>query len=138
MTREEAIKLLAIIKVAYPSAYKDMDKTSAEATVNMWHTSFPDVPYVLMEMAFNNFRMKSKFPPTVADMCEELRDIYWVALGDALDPLNREDVVKRSAFIVNATERFKRQKSVSINYNSISNNELKAYECKLLNERSDI
>ena len=109
MTREEAIKLLAIIKVAYPSSYKDMDKTSAEATVNMWHTSFPDVPYVVMEMAFNTFRMQSKFPPTVADMCEELRNLYWVALGDRLAPFKSNEMVKKCEFLIASTERFKGQ-----------------------------
>lgn len=132
MTREESIKLLALIKVAYPSSYKDMDKTSAEATVNMWCTSFPDVPYSIMELAFNNFRMESKFPPTVADMCEELRNIYWVALGDRLDPFNSEDRWMICDFIIANTERFKGQQNTYINYNSISNNELKAYEYKLL------
>ena len=134
MNREESIKLLAIIKVAYPSSYKDMDKTSAEATVNMWCTSFPDVPYVIMEMAFNNFRMNSKFPPTVADMCDELRNIYWVALGDRLDPYKSKDKTVRCEYILAHTERFKSQQRVNINYNSIPSIELKAYECKLLTE----
>ena len=35
MTREESIKLLALIKVAYPTAYKDMDNASKQATVNI-------------------------------------------------------------------------------------------------------
>ena len=134
MTREEAIKLLAIIKVAYPSSYKDMDKTSAEATVNMWHTSFPDVPYVVMEMAFNNFRMQSKFPPTVADMYEELQRLYWVALGDRLDPFNSNERVKKCEFLIAATERFRIQNHAVINYGSISNKELNAFEHKLLKE----
>ena len=33
MNKQEAIKLLALIKVAYPTAYKDMDQASKQATV---------------------------------------------------------------------------------------------------------
>ena len=84
MNREESIKLLALIKVAYPTAYKDMDNASKQATVNMWHTTFPNVPYQIMEMAFNRFRMASKFPPTVAEMCEELKHLHWQAIEEAM------------------------------------------------------
>lgn len=79
MTKQETIKLLALIKVAYPSAYNDMDETSKKATVNMWQVTFPDVPYVIMEMAFNRFRMASKFPPTIAEMCVELKHLHYKA-----------------------------------------------------------
>ena len=41
----------------------------------MWQMSFPDVPYPIMEQAFNHFRMASKFPPTVAEMVEELKKV---------------------------------------------------------------
>lgn len=84
MNREESIKLLALIKVAYPTAYKDMDKETKLATVNMWQTTFPSVPYAIMERAFNRFRKTSKFPPTVADMAEELVNVHYQALEEAL------------------------------------------------------
>ena len=84
MNREESIKLLALIKVAYPTAYRDMDKETKLATVNMWQTTFSSVPYAIMEMAFNRFRMTSKFPPTVAEMAEELVNVYYQALDEAM------------------------------------------------------
>ena len=91
MNREESIKLLALIKVAYPAAYKDMDKETKLATVNMWQTTFPSVPYPIMEMAFNRFRMASKFPPTVADMALELVNVHHQALEEALISHSRGD-----------------------------------------------
>jgi hypothetical protein len=84
MNREETIKLLALIKVAYPAAYKDMDKETKLATVNMWQTTFPSVPYSIMEMAFNRFRLTSKFPPTVADMAEAIANVHYQALEGAM------------------------------------------------------
>lgn len=91
MNREESIKLLALIKVAYPAAYKDMDKETKLATVNMWQTTFPSVPYSIMEMAFNRFRMASKFPPTVAEMAEELANVHYQALEGAMEAHSHGD-----------------------------------------------
>ena len=122
MTREESIKLLAIIKVAYPTAYRDMDKESKIATVNMWQVSFSDVPYILMEMAFNNYRLKNKFAPTVAEIAEELKHIYFAALEDVFSPLVTDDVRERANWITSCTDRFAHpQNHTSIPYSAISN-----------------
>ena len=91
MNKQEAVKLLALIKVAYPTAYRDMDDASKKATVNMWAGSFDDVPYPIMEQAFNHFRLVSKFPPTVAEMVEELKHIYYQATEYALVGKNMGD-----------------------------------------------
>ena len=96
MNREESIKLLALIKVAYPTAYKDMDNASKQATVNMWHSTFQAVPYPIMEMAFNHFRLQSKFPPTVAEIAEELKTLYYEAMQGAMIAKNfgtKEDMM---------------------------------------------
>lgn len=75
MNKQEATKLLSLIKLSYPTAYRDIDRETANATVNMWQMSFPDMPYPIMEQAFNHYRMTHKFPPTVAEMVEELQQI---------------------------------------------------------------
>lgn len=80
MTKKEAAMLLDLIKLSYPTAYRDMDGTWKVATINMWASSFPDVPYPIIEQAFNHYRMTSKFPPTVAEMVEELRHIHYQAV----------------------------------------------------------
>ena len=109
MNREESIKLLALIKVAYPTAYKDMDKETKLATVNMWHTTFPSVPYTIMEMAFNRFRLTSKFPPTVAEMAEELASVHYQALEGAMNAQSFGDRESLSLYrgIMMITEPYK-------------------------------
>lgn len=109
MNREESIKLLALIKVAYPSAYKDMDKETKLATVNMWQTTFPSVPYPIMEMAFNRFRMTSKFPPTVAEMAEELVNVHYQALEGAMaaQTLRDKESLRLYSEIMKITEPYK-------------------------------
>ena len=109
MNKQEATQLLALIKIAYPTAYKDMDVASKKATVNMWQMSFPDVPYPIMEQAFNHFRMVSKFPPTVAEMVDELKSLYYQALECALihKGLGHEEEVRQYRAIMDATSRYK-------------------------------
>lgn len=84
MNKTEAAKLLALIKVAYPSTYKDMDDKTKIATVNMWQSTFPTVPYAIMEMAFDHFRRVSKFAPTIADMYDELKSLHYQALQEVM------------------------------------------------------
>ncbi len=82
MNKTEAAKLLALIKVAYPSTYRDMDNATTMATVNMWQSTFSTVPYPIMEMAFDHFRRVSKFAPTIADMYAELKGLHFRALEE--------------------------------------------------------
>ena len=109
MNKQEAVKLLALIKIAYPTAYRDMDDASKKATVNMWQMSFPDTPYQIMEQAFNHFRMVSKFPPTVAEMVEELKRIYYEATEGALvqKALGNQDLVEQFRMVMAYTARYK-------------------------------
>lgn len=109
MNKQEAAKLLSLIKLSYPTAYRDIDKETANATVHMWAMSFPDVPYPIMEQAFNHFRMVSKFPPTVAEMVEELKNIHGHATECALihRTMENEEEVRRYRAIMDCTARFK-------------------------------
>ena len=116
MNKQEAVKLLALIKVAYPTAYRDMDDASKRATVNMWHMSFADVPFPIMEQAFGHFRMVSKFPPTVAEMVEELKGIHNQATECALihKNLGNEEMVSKFREIMSYTYRFKDSSSIGL------------------------
>lgn len=109
MNKQEAGKLLALIKLAYPTAYRDIDSETAVATVNMWQMSFPDIPYPIMEQAFSHFRMVSKFPPTIAEMVQEIKGIYMEAVEGALihKSLGNEEMVNKYREIMACTERYK-------------------------------
>ena len=123
MNKQEATQLLALIKVAYPTAYRDMDVASKKATVNMWQMSFPDVPYPIMEQAFNHFRMVSKFPPTVAEMVEELKQIHFHATECALihKSLGDDEAVKHYSAIMGFTARYKDTSSIGLQLGGLPN-----------------
>ena len=105
MTLEESIKLLALIKLAYPNSYKDIDKDTQLATVKMWQRNFSGVPFSIMEMALDHFVKMSKFPPTIADMCEELRSIHYEALQNVLTLTDGEER-NLNKYIMKQTECF--------------------------------
>lgn len=121
MTREESIKLLALIKVAYPTAFKDMDNDTKHATVAMWQSTFPNTPYAIMEMAFDRFRRVSKFPPTVAEMYEQLHNLYYEAVMDAHTALSEEDK-KRAKIVISYTNMYRGEiERGKINYAAVDN-----------------
>lgn len=106
MTVEESIKLLALIKLAYPNSYKEIDKDTQLATVKMWQRTFDTLPFAIIQMALDHFVKKSKFPPTIADMVEELKNIHYEAVQSALIVDNKE---QRNMYIriMQHTERYK-------------------------------
>ena len=114
MDKFDAAKLLELIVLSYPTAYRGMEDKWKIATINMWQMSFPDVPYPIMEQAFNHFRMVSKFPPTVAEMVEELRHIYFKATEEALvcKALGDEEGVRQYRAVMAYTSRYKDDKNL--------------------------
>ena len=121
MNKQEAAKLLSIIKLSYPTAYRDIDRETATATVNMWAMSFPDVPYPIIEQGFNHYRMGHKFPPTVAEMVEELRHIYYQALEGALmhKALGNVEMVQRFKEVMAYTGQYKDDDLGGLNISSL-------------------
>ena len=121
MNKEEATKFLALIKVAYPRAYRNMDNDSVIATVNMWQNTFADVPYEIMEMALDHFRKTSEFEPTVANIYKELRGLYYTALSDVMISDN-EIKIKLGNYIMKHTSRFREGlgNQYEINYKSLA------------------
>lgn len=109
MNKQEAAKLLSLIKLSYPTAYRDIDKETANATVTMWASSFADCPYGIIEQAFNHYRMTHKFPPTVAEMVEELQHIYHEATELALvhKGMGNQEKVDQYRMVMAYTARYK-------------------------------
>lgn len=121
MNKEEATKFLALIKIAYPKAYRNMDNDSIVATVLMWQNTFSDVPYAIMEMVLDHYRKKSEFEPTVASIYKELKTLYYTALGDVLSS-GDEMKIKLGNYIMEHTSRFKDGPGsyYEINYSSLA------------------
>lgn len=119
MSLEETIKLLALIKLAYPNSYKDIDKETQIATVNMWHRAFSGTPFGIIQIAFDHFVKGSKFPPTIADIIEKLQSMYYEAMGNVLT-FSQGEQRKINQYIMEHTARYTRNDSI-IHYDDMTN-----------------
>ena len=81
MTKEETIKVLAILKAAYPNSYKNMNKEEANATVTVWAVQFADIPAEVVMIAINKLIATSTFPPAISEVKEQIQSLYWEILG---------------------------------------------------------
>ncbi|MBO5909360.1 MAG: hypothetical protein J6Q67_06270 [Clostridia bacterium] len=92
MTRDETIKQLSILKAAYPNFYKDMSRDTANGTINIWASQFAKYPANVVMIAVNKLISLNTFPPSINEVKEKIRGLYWEAWEmkrqheQALDP----------------------------------------------------
>lgn len=79
MTQKEAAQVLAILKAAYPQFYKDMTKTQALGTVNVWAMQFAEVPVDIVLIAINKLIATNQFPPSPSEVHKKLSSVHWEA-----------------------------------------------------------
>ena len=77
MTREETIKVLAILKAADPNSYKNMSKEEANGTVAVWAMQFATYPAELVMIAINKLISSSPFPPAICEVKDKIGGMYW-------------------------------------------------------------
>ena len=80
MTREETIKVLAILKAAYPNSYKTMSVDEANATATVWAVQFADMPAEAVMIAINKLIGTSPFPPAISEVKDRIKGLYWELL----------------------------------------------------------
>jgi len=81
VTRQEALAVLAILKTAYPTFYKNYSKEDINSAVDLWATMFADDPAHIVTEAVKSLICTLKYPPTIADVKE--KNCYDNAVTDA-------------------------------------------------------
>ena len=116
MTDSETTKILAVLKAAYPNAYKGMTREEAFGMIHLWQMQFASIPAELVMTAVNRLIGKMAFVPTVAEVKEELHDIHedawemlWYHSGGASD-LTEQQIAEYSA-IVQALSPIEKERS---------------------------
>ena len=79
MQRQDIIKVLSILRIAYPKFYANMSKEDANETITMWLTKFQNVQPQVLELAVNNLIDTSAYPPSIADVKNE---VFKITAGD--------------------------------------------------------
>ena len=72
MTKQEALAVLAILKTAYPSFYKDYSKEELNAAVELWASMFVNESGKVVLEAVKSLICTLKYPPTIADVKEKI------------------------------------------------------------------
>lgn len=77
MTREDTIKILSVLRGAYPAFYRDITKRDAESTIALWESMFDEEPYELVAAAVKAFISGDGkgFPPAIGQIKERIRQI---------------------------------------------------------------
>lgn len=114
MTKKDALKILAILKAAYPDSYRGMSEKEALGTATVWATQFSNLSADVVLIAVNKTISTSKFPPSIAEVKDKISGIYWEAY-EAIrqhnqDPYLTEDALKVYTKIYEETSSYKYSK----------------------------
>ena len=77
MTRDDVIRVLQTIIVMYPSSRVNADPL----TVALWHEMLEDLPADVVSVAMKRMCATLKYPPSVADIREAVKDAVQDAAG---------------------------------------------------------
>ena len=103
MTRQEALAIMAMLKTAYPSFYKDLSKEELNAAVNLWATMFSDEPVQVVTEAIKAMICTLKYPPTIADVKEK---IHLLTQPQGMSELEAWNTVRKAISYYDADETF--------------------------------
>lgn len=77
MTREETLKIMAVLKATYPNFYKDMTRRDAEGVVALWTDMFAEDSYNAVAAAVKAFIASDNkgFPPVVGQVKQRVTEL---------------------------------------------------------------
>ena len=103
MTRQEALAVMAMLKTAYPTFYKNYSKDEINAAVDLWATMFADDPAYIVTEAVKSLMCTLKYPPTIADVKEK---IAMITQPPTMTEMEAWDMVRRAISYYHANEAF--------------------------------
>ncbi len=105
MTRQEALAVLAILKTAYPTFYKNYSKEDVNAAIDLWATMFAEEHPEIVVEAVKALICTHKYPPTIADIKEKIATITRPEQKTEMEAWQQ---VKAAISYYNAAENFER------------------------------
>ena len=88
MNKQETMKILAVIKAAYPSSFRDLKAADANAVVELWAVSFAADSFEDVSRAVRHMidTRTVGYSPTVAEVKKAIKDAKELpARSDAFD-----------------------------------------------------
>ena len=77
MTRDETLKIMAVLKATYPNFYKGMTRRDAEGVVALWTDMFSEDSYNAVAAAVKAFIASDSkgFPPVVGQVKQRVTEL---------------------------------------------------------------
>ena len=89
MTTQDSVKILALLKVAYPNAYKGMTEADAKAFAKLWAEIFADLRYELVyHAALELLKTSRQFPPSPGEVMAHITAMQTVQEESDVDLWN--------------------------------------------------
>ena len=111
MTKDETLRVLAILKAAYPHSYNGMTKSEAHGIVAVWYMQFASIPVDIVLMAVQKVISTSKFPPAISEVKNKIQAVHWEAYEALSDSYGSkqlsEDAKKQYKRIYEITQPYK-------------------------------
>jgi len=85
MTKSEINKLLAMMKVNYSYAFKTMSQQEKYLLLNTWTFALQDMDAQVVMIAVMQLISTSKWLPTIAEIREACKDLYFTAAAARAD-----------------------------------------------------
>lgn len=131
MTRDETIKMLAILKAAYPNSYKGMTKDEANGMIAVWTMQFADMPADIVLMALNKLISTSQFPPAISEVKKKISNLHWEAYDMISDKttaaLLQDEEIAKYQRIYEITKRMKINTNLEPTLTEMMNGETRKY-----------
>lgn len=93
MNRDEVITILGVLKTSYPRFYAGMTKEEMYNTIDLWSEMFAHESPHLVVTAVKNLINTFKFPPTIADVKEEM---YKLTNQENQSPIEIWNLIKKA------------------------------------------
>ena len=81
MTRKELNQIMALVKVNWPSAFKGASDGEKKLLFSSWYITLRDLSASTVTLAILQLVSSSKWPPTVAEIREKVKSLYYQAEG---------------------------------------------------------
>ena len=75
LTKQDVVKMFALVKTAYPYAYKEVDENTLDRLVDIWLECFEEYSAEIVKFAFKQSIKSCKMPPTIADVTEQIEKL---------------------------------------------------------------
>lgn len=112
MTRDEVVAILGVLKTGYPKFYAEMTKQEMYNTIDLWTEMFSHENPALVTAAVKNLINTFKWPPTIADIKEEMYKLTETQTESPIEIWNKiKSAIRNSGY--NSYEEFQKLPEVA-------------------------